>query len=80
MLTWFSGPEFIIPISGFFCKLCSKFYNKEKAAMEYHCSTDLHDKKVKVNKGCILRQQQIVIIAFTLNASQAFVVCHGQAV
>ncbi|XP_033643168.1 uncharacterized protein LOC117303156 [Asterias rubens] len=42
-----TGPEFIIPISGFFCKLCSKFYNKEKAAMEYHCSTDLHDKKVK---------------------------------
>ncbi|XP_022107918.1 uncharacterized protein LOC110988569 [Acanthaster planci] len=41
------GSEFITPISGFFCKLCSKFYNNEKTAREVHCATTLHIAKTQ---------------------------------
>ncbi|XP_033642797.1 uncharacterized protein LOC117302921 [Asterias rubens] len=41
------GSEFVIPIAGFFCKLCSKFYNKEKTAKDVHCATSFHIAKAK---------------------------------
>ncbi|XP_038045394.1 uncharacterized protein LOC119719977 isoform X2 [Patiria miniata] len=41
------GSEFITPISGFFCKLCSKFYNNENTAREVHCATAHHIAKTQ---------------------------------
>ncbi|XP_062611308.1 matrin-3-like, partial [Saccostrea cucullata] len=41
------GQNYIVPVTGFYCKLCSKFYNNEKAAKESHCQTRAHYDKYK---------------------------------
>ncbi|RUS87198.1 hypothetical protein EGW08_005038 [Elysia chlorotica] len=41
------GQNFIIPVTGFFCKLCNKFYNNEKSAKGAHCQTEGHYEKFK---------------------------------
>lgn len=41
------GVAFIVPISGFFCKLCSQFYNSEVKAKDVHCRQKNHIQKVK---------------------------------
>ncbi|GFR78411.1 Cdkn1a interacting zinc finger protein 1a [Elysia marginata] len=42
------GQNFIIPVTGFFCKLCNKFYNNEKSAKVTHCQTEAHYEKFKL--------------------------------
>ncbi|XP_022085244.1 uncharacterized protein LOC110976357 [Acanthaster planci] len=41
------GLELVIPVTGFFCKCCSKFYNNKYTARSTHCKTDLHKQKVQ---------------------------------
>ncbi|XP_061164509.1 uncharacterized protein LOC133173542 [Saccostrea echinata] len=41
------GQNYIVAVTGFYCKLCSKFYNNEKAAKEAHCQTRAHYDKYK---------------------------------
>ncbi|ESO98275.1 hypothetical protein LOTGIDRAFT_231367 [Lottia gigantea] len=41
-----SGVEYVVPVAGFFCKLCKKFYNKESYAKDDHCKTKAHYDKV----------------------------------
>ncbi|XP_076454979.1 uncharacterized protein LOC143289763 [Babylonia areolata] len=41
------GQMCVIPVSGWFCKLCNKFYNNESAAKETHCKTEEHYVKYK---------------------------------
>ncbi|KAK7094605.1 zinc finger protein on ecdysone puffs-like [Littorina saxatilis] len=41
------GQTCVIPVSGFFCKLCNKFYNNETAAKDTHCKTEAHYAKYK---------------------------------
>ncbi|KAI1888355.1 hypothetical protein AGOR_G00184150 [Albula goreensis] len=36
------GLEFVVPKTGFFCKLCSLFYGNEDAAKKTHCSSLKH--------------------------------------
>ena len=43
------GQIYIIPVTGFFCKLCNKFYNNEKSAKGAHCQTEGHYEKFKVH-------------------------------
>ncbi|XP_033731994.1 RNA-binding protein 20-like isoform X2 [Pecten maximus] len=38
------GQKFIVPVSGFFCKLCHRFYNSESAARVSHCQSESHFK------------------------------------
>ena len=42
------GQSTIIPVTGWFCKLCNKFYNNESAAKDAHCKTETHFGKYKV--------------------------------
>lgn len=44
----FVGLSYIIPVTGFFCKLCHKFYNNEKSAKGAHCQSETHYEKFKV--------------------------------
>lgn len=39
------GQNYIIPVSGYFCKLCHKFYNNENAAKNTHCQSKAHFEK-----------------------------------
>ncbi|GFO45579.1 Cdkn1a interacting Zinc finger protein 1a [Plakobranchus ocellatus] len=41
------GQNYIIPVTGFFCKLCNKFYNNEKSAKGPHCQSEGHYEKFK---------------------------------
>ncbi|XP_013081391.2 zinc finger protein on ecdysone puffs-like isoform X1 [Biomphalaria glabrata] len=41
------GLNYIIPVTGFFCKLCHKFYNNEKSAKGAHCQSETHYEKFK---------------------------------
>ncbi|CAI9718500.1 interacting zinc finger 1a [Octopus vulgaris] len=39
------GQNYIIAVSGYFCKLCHKFYNNENAAKNTHCQSKSHFEK-----------------------------------
>ncbi|KAM9835428.1 uncharacterized protein znf638 isoform 1-T2 [Syngnathus typhle] len=41
------GMEFVLPKSGYFCKLCSVFYMKESTAKDVHCSSKRHYDNLK---------------------------------
>ncbi|KAF5905425.1 zinc finger protein, partial [Clarias magur] len=36
------GVDFVVPKTGFFCKLCSLFYGNEETAKKTHCSSQRH--------------------------------------
>ena len=47
------GKNYVIPVSGYFCKLCHKFYSTETAAKSTHCRSKQHYDKfhdVMMNK------------------------------
>ncbi|XP_046583612.1 zinc finger protein on ecdysone puffs-like [Haliotis rubra] len=44
------GKDYVVPVTGFFCKLCNKFYKKEEAAKQNHCSSEAHYEKWKQAK------------------------------
>ncbi|PIK50646.1 hypothetical protein BSL78_12492 [Apostichopus japonicus] len=41
------GQEYVIPVTGFFCKLCRKFYNSENSARVIHCKSQAHFTNLK---------------------------------
>uniref|UniRef100_A0A3B3HCK0 RNA binding motif protein 20 n=1 Tax=Oryzias latipes TaxID=8090 RepID=A0A3B3HCK0_ORYLA len=41
------GVEFIVPSSGFYCKLCELFYTSESAAKTTHCRSTVHYKNLQ---------------------------------
>ncbi|KAM3926192.1 matrin-3 isoform 1-T3 [Leptodactylus fuscus] len=41
------GVDFVVPKTGFYCKLCSLFYTNEEVAKVTHCSTLPHYQKLK---------------------------------
>ncbi|XP_053236473.1 matrin-3 [Podarcis raffonei] len=41
------GMSFVVPRTGFYCKLCSLFYTNEDAAKKVHCSSLAHYQKLK---------------------------------
>ncbi|XP_023660925.2 uncharacterized protein znf638 isoform X1 [Paramormyrops kingsleyae] len=41
------GLEFVVPKTGFFCKLCSLFYGNEETAKKTHCSSLKHYQNVE---------------------------------
>lgn len=41
------GSKFIIPVQGYFCRLCQKFYQSRVAACEKHTRSELHFKNLK---------------------------------
>ena len=45
--------EFVMPVTGFFCKLCAKFYDNAKTNKERHCSTSQHKTKAAVSNPFI---------------------------
>ncbi|XP_055768538.1 zinc finger protein 638 [Salvelinus fontinalis] len=50
------GQDFVVPKTGFFCKLCSLFYGSEDRAKKTHCSTLQHYQNMQ--KYYLKRQKQ----------------------
>ncbi|XP_062393138.1 matrin-3 [Sardina pilchardus] len=44
------GVDYIVPASGFFCKLCNVFYTRESTAKSQHCSSTEHHKNLKARE------------------------------
>ena len=42
------GIDYVVPKTGFYCKLCSLFYTNEEVAKNTHCSSLPHYQKLKV--------------------------------
>ncbi|XP_055980235.1 matrin-3 isoform X2 [Sorex fumeus] len=54
------GIDYVIPKTGFYCKLCSLFYTNEEVAKNTHCSSHSHYQKLKkfLNKLAEERRQK----------------------
>ncbi|XP_067294108.1 cdkn1a interacting zinc finger protein 1b [Pseudorasbora parva] len=52
------GTNFVVPVAGFLCKLCHKFYHFESSAWETHCRSLMHFQNLqkhntlKMQKNC----------------------------
>uniref|UniRef100_A0A8B9GXJ0 CDKN1A interacting zinc finger protein 1 n=1 Tax=Astyanax mexicanus TaxID=7994 RepID=A0A8B9GXJ0_ASTMX len=42
------GTRFVVPVAGFLCKLCHKFYHFESSARETHCKSLVHYENLQV--------------------------------
>ena len=42
------GQDHVIAVTGFFCKLCHKFYKNEDMARSVHCRSERHFDKYQV--------------------------------
>ncbi|OBS58251.1 hypothetical protein A6R68_10636 [Neotoma lepida] len=54
------GIDYVIPKTGFYCKLCSLFYTNEEVAKNTHCSSLPHYQKLKEHNS-----DQILAVAFS---------------
>ncbi|XP_054849574.1 matrin-3 [Eublepharis macularius] len=52
------GVSFVVPRSGFYCKLCSLFYTNEDTAKKAHCSSLPHYQKLKKHMEKIAEAQK----------------------
>ncbi|XP_066517334.1 matrin-3 [Hoplias malabaricus] len=52
------GVDYVVPKSGFFCKLCNVFYTDEKRAKSDHCSSLEHYNKLKKKRGEVEEEVQ----------------------
>ncbi|GAA6072176.1 matrin-3, partial [Tachysurus ichikawai] len=52
------GVSYVVPKSGFFCKLCNVFYTDEKKAKSDHCSSLEHYNMLKKKRGEVTEEEQ----------------------
>ncbi|XP_026029520.1 cdkn1a interacting zinc finger protein 1a [Astatotilapia calliptera] len=50
------GSSFLVPVAGFICKLCNKFYNFESSALHGHCKSLQHFENLKRYKALVSRK------------------------
>lgn len=50
------GASFFVPVAGFICTLCSKFFHFESPAVHTHCKSSTHFEKLKV--GLMIGDEQ----------------------
>ena len=43
-----TGSSFFVPVAGFICRLCNKFYHFESSALHTHCKSMKHFENLKV--------------------------------
>lgn len=46
-----AGVEFVVPRTGFYCKLCGLFYTSEEMAKISHCRSAVHYRNLQVTRG-----------------------------
>ncbi|KAJ6659226.1 hypothetical protein lerEdw1_019272 [Lerista edwardsae] len=52
------GVTYVVPRTGFYCKLCSLFYTNEDAAKKVHCSSLAHYQKLKKHIDKMAEEQK----------------------
>ncbi|XP_062873839.1 cdkn1a interacting zinc finger protein 1b isoform X2 [Trichomycterus rosablanca] len=52
------GTSFVVPVAGFFCKLCQKFYHYESRAQEMHCKSFTHYQNLQKYKASLNPAQE----------------------
>ncbi|KAL7836772.1 hypothetical protein AOLI_G00280560 [Acnodon oligacanthus] len=61
------GTSFVVPVAGFLCKLCHKFYHFESKAREAHCKSLMHYQNLQKYKDMLnLPQEDEEILARSL--------------
>ncbi|KAK2838180.1 hypothetical protein Q5P01_015392 [Channa striata] len=45
------GSSFVVPVSGFLCQLCNKFFYKETTARHTHCRTQTHYRNLQQHRA-----------------------------
>lgn len=48
-----AGVEFVVPRTGFYCKLCGLFYTSEEMAKISHCRSAVHYRNLQVSIGLV---------------------------
>nr|CAB3244011.1 proteoglycan 4 [Phallusia mammillata] len=70
------GQKYVIAVSGFFCKICHKFYNSEASAKVTHCKSRTHyDKFAKW-----LSEKQVAALIRKRDAETAAISQKGEAI
>uniref|UniRef100_H3CUD7 Matrin-type domain-containing protein n=1 Tax=Tetraodon nigroviridis TaxID=99883 RepID=H3CUD7_TETNG len=54
------GASFFVPVAGFICRLCSKFFHFESSAAHTHCKSATHFEKLKRRKETLSRKGKAV--------------------
>ncbi|XP_068167949.1 cdkn1a interacting zinc finger protein 1b [Antennarius striatus] len=54
------GSSFVLPVSGFLCRLCKKFFYREMTARHTHCRTRTHVNNLQVYRAAQKRQREEV--------------------
>jgi hypothetical protein len=54
------GSEFLLPVRGFYCRLCKEFYGDAICAEE-HVTTHAHNEKYKVGGLVFWRQARLLV-------------------
>ncbi|XP_007243952.3 cdkn1a interacting zinc finger protein 1b isoform X1 [Astyanax mexicanus] len=52
------GTRFVVPVAGFLCKLCHKFYHFESSARETHCKSLVHYENLQKYKAMLNQPQE----------------------
>lgn len=53
VITFFTtGSSFFVPVAGFICRLCRKFYHFESSTLHTHCKSLKHFETLKVGHSC----------------------------
>ncbi|XP_036454962.1 cdkn1a interacting zinc finger protein 1b isoform X2 [Colossoma macropomum] len=64
------GTSFVVPVAGFLCKLCHKFYHFESKAREAHCKSLMHYQNLQKYKAMLnLPQEDEESLASSLGES-----------
>uniref|UniRef100_A0A8D3C6T7 RNA binding motif protein 20 n=1 Tax=Scophthalmus maximus TaxID=52904 RepID=A0A8D3C6T7_SCOMX len=63
------GVEFVVPRTGFYCKLCSLFYTSEENAKTTHCRSTVHYRNLQVHtahgfSACVVDSQCGLVVGF----------------
>ncbi|XP_051892835.1 cip1-interacting zinc finger protein-like isoform X2 [Pristis pectinata] len=56
------GQEFVVPVTGFLCKLCHKFYHSESTARFTHCKSLMHFQNLQSYK--VQRAQDYLSVSY----------------
>ncbi|KAI4892634.1 hypothetical protein NFI96_021632 [Prochilodus magdalenae] len=65
------GTSFVVPVAGFLCKLCHKFYHFESKAREAHCKSLMHYQNLQKYKATLnVPQEDEESLASSLDDAQ----------